>query len=483
MPSVTFNKQAFLKAIGKKLPDQVLAERMAMIGTDVDEVTADSVTVEVFPDRTDMLSMYGFARAMRSFVGVEQGLVKYPVAKGKVVVNVNPNLKLLRPYTACAIARKLKLDDEKIKQLVDLQEKLHGTYGRKRKRASIGLYPLDKITAPISFEARNPSDIVFTPLEMTKPLPALQILKEHPKGEAYAHLLFNFKEFPVFVDANNNIMSLVPVINSELTGKVTPQTRDVFVEVSGHNFDVCHKALLIICGSLADMGGQLESVELRYGTKKIHTPNFTPEKMTLTAAAVNKKLGTNLTQQQVSTALRKMGYDVRGTTVLVPAYRTDILHEVDLIEDVAIGFGYENLQPTTPQLFTIGKESRQVTIERKLREIFAGMGFLEVKNFYLSSAKIQIEYTRQTKRVVEMENPLTADYSVLRHQLIPGLLETLSKNKHNEYPQFIFEVHLRSRPCMGWRGRSTHGIRYVRRKRCWLHRSKTNTRNTHARTW
>jgi phenylalanyl-tRNA synthetase beta chain len=440
MPNVTFNKNAFTKAIGKKFPDQVLAEKMALIGTDVNEITEAAVSVEVFPNRTDMLGLQGFARSMRAFLGLQPGLRKYSVLKGKGVVNVNANLRGVRPFTACAIVRKLKLDPDKIKQIIDLQEKLHGTYGRKRKKVAMGIYPLNKVEMPISFEARSPSDIVFTPLDMDKPQPAMQILKDHPKGKDYAHLLFGLREFPIFVDNTGAVMSLVPIVNSQITGRVTEQTKEVFVEVSGFDFDVCHKALLIVCAELAEMGGQLESVELRYGAKKIRTPDFTPAKMTITAAKVNKLLGTNLTPKDVTTALKKMGHDVTGANVLVPAYRTDIMHEVDLIEEVAIGYGYNNLQPTLPNISTVGKESRQATIERKIRELFIGMGFIEVRNFCLSSPKIQVENTNQTRRLVEMENPLTADYSVLRYLLIPGLLETLARNQHNEYPQVLFEI-------------------------------------------
>lgn len=440
MPSVTFNKQAFLKAVGKKLPDKVLAERMALLGTDVGEITATSVTVEVFPNRPDLLSMQGFARALRGFIGIDRTMRKYSVKKGKTVVTIANNLKTVRPYTACAIVHKLKLDEEKLKSIIEIQEKLHVTYGRKRKRCAIGIYPLNNISPPISFEARAPKDIVFTPLDGKKPEPALQILKDHPKGKEYAHLLFNLREFPVFVDSTGLIMSLVPIINSELTGRVTPQTKDIFVEVSGHDFSVCHKALIIICAALADMGGEIESCELRYGTKKIHTPDFTPEKRTITSAIVNKTLGTSLSQAEVGTSLRRMGYEVKGSKIGIPAWRTDILHDVDIIEDVAIGYGYEKLTPTFPNISTIGSESKGAKLERVLRSIMIGMGFLEVRTFCLSSPKIQQDNVRQIRRLVEMENPLTADYSVLRHMLIPNLLETLSKNRHNEYPQQLFEI-------------------------------------------
>lgn len=440
MSSVTFTKQALTKATGKKLPDTLLREKMAMLGTPVDAISESTVTVELFPNRPDMLSLQGYARAFKSFLGLAPGMRKYKVLRGKTIVHVHHNLKFIRPYTACAVVRKLRLDEEKIRQIIDVQEKMHMTYGRKRKRCAIGIYPLKDIELPISFEARSPSDIVFTPLDGDKPLPALQILKEHPKGKEYSHLLFGFKEFPIFVDNAEAIMSLVPIINSKLTGRVTSETKEVFVEVSGHDFEICNKGLIMLCAMFSDMGAVVESVEINYGTKKIRTPDFAPAKMKLSVSKVNNLLGTKLTQKQVNAALRKMGYDVKGAVVIIPAYRIDILHETDLIEDIAIGYGYDNLVPTVPAITTIGKESRQATIERKLREVFVGMGFLEVKNFSLSSPKIQLENTYQLRRVVEMENPLTSDYSVLRHQLIPGLLETLSRNKHNEYPQLLFEI-------------------------------------------
>ncbi len=212
-----------------------------------------------------------------------------------------------------------------------------------------------------------------------------EILQNHPKGKDYGNLLYGLREFPVFVDASGAIMSLVPIVNSAKGGKVKLDTKEVFIEVSGFDFEVCHKALLIMMAMFAEMGGVLESVELRYGPKKIRTPDFTPTKMTLAATKVNKLLGTDLSQKQVQDALRKMGYDVNGMNISVPAQRCDILHENDLIEDVAIGYGYENLKPTMPLIASIGEETEQAVIERKLREIFVGMGFIEIKNFCLSS--------------------------------------------------------------------------------------------------
>lgn len=440
MPTITLDKAALFKRVGRKLRDDILAERVTMLGTEVEEITADTITIEVFPNRPDLLSLQGLARALRAFLRVETGLKQYTPVKGKTIVQVDPNLKTIRPYTACAVARKLKLDDTKIKELIDLQEKLHGTYGRKRKRMSMGLYPLNAITPPIRFEARAPSDIVFTPLDYEKPTTAMQILKDHPKGKEYANLLFNCREFPVFIDDKESIMSLVPIVNSVETGKITTLTKEIFIEVSGHNFDVCHTALVIVCAALADMGAAIETVDIKYGPKTVRTPDFTSKTMTIAASAVNAHLGTTLTQKDVADSLLAMGYDAKGTVVKIPAWRSDILHEVDLIEDVAIGYGIEKLEPTIPNISTIGGETKQTKLERALRQVFVSLGYLEMKTFCLSSPETQVTRVMQTRRPLEMENPLNTEYSVLRQQLIPGLLEALSKNKHNEYPQQIVEI-------------------------------------------
>ena len=181
------------------------------------------------------------------------------------------------------LSKDLKFDDEKIKEIIDIQEKLHFTFGRKRKKVAIGIYPLEKIKLPITFKAFEPDKIKFIPLESDREMSGLQILQKHPTGKEYAHLLAGKAKFPVFIDANNNILSMPPIINSQLTGKITAETTDIFVECSGFDFEILSKCLNIVVTNLAEMGGkiyQMELVESRgtRGAKRI-TPNLSAEKM------------------------------------------------------------------------------------------------------------------------------------------------------------------------------------------------------------
>ena len=212
-------------------------------------------------------------------MGKKTGLKKYKINKLKKEdkVIIDSSVKNVRPYTACAIVRNLKLNDEKIKEIIEIQEKLHITIGRNRKKIAIGIYPLEKIKLPITFKALEPDKIKFIPLETDKEMSGLQILQRHPAGKDYAHLLAGKEKFPIFIDANKNILSMPPVINSHLTGKITEKTKDVFIECSGFDFSILSKCLNIIVTSLADMGGEIYPMELKYKNKRI-TPNLTSEK-------------------------------------------------------------------------------------------------------------------------------------------------------------------------------------------------------------
>src|SRR3989338_2091692 len=219
MPTVNLNKKEFEELVGKKLPLEELKDRISMLGTDLESIEGNEIIVEVFPNRPDMLSEQGFARAFSSFIGVKKGLRKYKVKKSNYKVLVDRSVKMVRPFTACAVVKNLKLDDEKIKSIIQIQEKLHISYGRNRKKVAIGVYPLEKIKFPIKYLAKRPEKIKFKPLEMSQVLNGKEILELHPTGKEYAHLLEKEKEYPIFIDSNENILSMPPIINSDEVGK------------------------------------------------------------------------------------------------------------------------------------------------------------------------------------------------------------------------------------------------------------------------
>ncbi len=428
---------ALLKIPKSQFPVKLTKElisQMNMMGIPLEQETEKELEIEVLPNRPDALSATGFIRAFMAFIGKQTGLKQYKIntPEKNFTVKIDPNLKNIRPYTTCAIVKGLKFNDEKIKEIIDIQEKLHTTVGRNRKKVAIGIYPLEKITLPIKFEARKPQDIKFVPLESDREMNGLQILQTHPKGRDYAHLLEGLEKYPVFVDANNKILSLPPIINSHDTGKITEETTDIFIECSGFDFNVLHKTLIIITTTLADLGGKVYAMNLDYGGKKTVTPNLTPEKMKISLENINKLLGLKLTEKDLERLLPRMGYDYKNKIVTIPPWRVDILHEVDIAEDVAIAYGYDNLEPEIPKVSTIGEEAPLSRLKNKIAEILIGFQMMEISTFHLIKPE-------EDKTAIELLDSKT-EYKSLRPNLLIPMLRTLVSNRDNEYPQNLFEI-------------------------------------------
>jgi len=413
-----------------------------MLGTPVEEVTESEISVEVFPNRPDLLSLQGFARALNTFLKKPEYKtykVEKPEKDYKVIID--KSVKKVRPYTACAIVKNLNLNDEKIKELIEIQEKLHGSYGRNRKKLAIGIYPLEAIKLPIKFLAKKPEDIKFQPLESRKEMTGRQILSQHPTGREYGDLLKNAEVFPIFQDANKEILSMPPIINSEKTGKVSEKTKAVFIECSGFHPEYLKKTLNMIVTAMADMGGKIYSMEIQDDKKEL-SPNLEPEKMNFSIENLNKTLGLELSEKEIKNLFAKMGIGYEKNTAMIPPYRTDILHEIDLAEEVAIAYGYDNFEPEIPQISTIGQEDKTAILKRKISEILAGLNLLEISTYHLSTKEKQFKNMNIKEfkpMMIEVEDSKTEN-NILRHSLLANSIAILAENSDAAYPQKIFET-------------------------------------------
>ncbi len=444
MSTIIVSKKGLLKQIGKQMSEQDLNEKIVSLGIAVESIKGDEIIVEINPNRPDLLSEQGLGRALSSLLGIKKGLRKYsvksPSSGAKVIID--KSVEKVRPYTACAIVKNLKFDDEKIKEIIQVQEKLHISFGRNRKRVAIGVYPLEHIKLPIYYKAMSPEEIKFQPLESSKIMTGKQILSQHPAGKDYGYLLDGLNKYPVFMDANNEILSMPPIINSHKTGKVTEKTTEVFIECSGFDFRIMEQCLNMLVCVLADMGGTIYSMELDYPDKKRVTPDLEPEKIKVDLKYINRLLGLELKESELKLCLEKMGYEYDATKkiALVPAYRTDIIHMADLAEDVGIAYGYDNIPEIIPNVATIGKEDETSILCEKIREVIVGHGLIEVKNYCLASKDDQNKNCNLNNELVELKNSQAEGRNVMRNWLTPSLLRTLSENKHREYPQNIFEI-------------------------------------------
>ncbi len=435
-----------LSLIGKKLTMQELEDTLFLIKAEVENVDGNIIEIEVNPDRQDMLSTEGIARSVRSFLSIETGLKTYAVKKSGKQVIVKTGLAKIRPFICCSIIKGVPSDDELIKEYMHLQDSLTSTHGRNRSKASIGLYVYDELEFPVIYGLRAPEMIKFIPLGYEKEMDGPTILNQHEKGVEFGPIIQKHKKWPLLYDSKNQILSLPPVINSNHLGRITTETRNIFVEVTGTHLPTVHQALNIITASLEERGGKIESVTVVYpdGTTD-ETPDFKPDRIRINVDDVNSLLGLDLSESQIVRALERMGYGAKTTKakqiqVFIPKFRMDILHPVDIIEDIAIGYGYDRLEPAMPQTMTMGKINPITRIKNKIRDLLVGLGYQEVMNYIMSSPDLLNEKMNRNRPLVETGNPKSRNYSVLRNSLLPILLDFISQNQHADYPQKIFEV-------------------------------------------
>jgi phenylalanyl-tRNA synthetase beta chain len=309
---------------------------------------------------------------------------------------------------------------------------------------------MKRIKPPFTYKAVEPSSIRFVPLGNNEEMDLHEILQKHEKGIAFASILDGCKRYPIIIDANNQILSFPPIINGTIT-RVTSETKDIFIDVTGTDFNAVNSTLNIIVTAMADRGGKIQSVKIHDGKKTIKTPNLPPTTMKLKCGDVNDAIGLNISKKDIKTSLHRMGYGVEESNkaegakndclkVLIPAYRCDILHNIDLIEDVAIGYGYGNLKGQLPKSSTFGSRRGIEDFSDKLRLIMIGLGFQEVTTLTLSNEKDNLEFTPENDSVVRIKNPITEEHTVVRTVLIPSLLNILKINKRHNLPQKIVEI-------------------------------------------
>ncbi len=438
MAVITIKKKEFLNILGRKIKDDLIEETISKLGVSVEGINDNEIVLDILANRPDLLSQYGLARAVSNFLDYSE-MNNYKINKAKYVVNVEKQCNDW-PYAVTAVVKNLKLDDEKLKEIIQLQEKLGSTFLRNRKKGGLGIYPLDRIKFPVRFTSDFPEKIKFKPLDYPYPIDGKEILEKHPTGREYKHIVNNWKKFPAFIDADGRIMSMPPIINSNDLGKVTEETKDVFVEATGTDFNTINVALNILVTSLADMGGEVYSTKLVYKNKTYETPDLKPKEMKVDFDYINKQLGLDLNEKKIRSLLYKMGYGraKKDDSILVPSYRYDVIHQTDIAEDAAIAYGYNNLKEEIPNITTIAQESEFEIFKRKICNILVGLGLLEVHTYNLAKKENQVDKMHTNIKVVELANSLNEEYNVLRAWLIPSMVQILKENKHHEYPQNIF---------------------------------------------
>ncbi|MCD6140258.1 MAG: phenylalanine--tRNA ligase subunit beta [Thermococcus sp.] len=396
-------------------------------------------------NRPDLWSAEGIARQVRWALGMVRGLPRYDIEESDVIVYVDEKLKDIRPFGVYAVVEDLELDEEALKQIIQLQEKVALTLGRKRKEVAIGTFDFDKLRPPFYYKAVEPKKIEFVPLNCEREMSAEEILEEHEKGKEYGHLIKGRPYYPLLVDSEGNVLSMPPIINSETHGKVTEETKSIFIDITGWHLETIMLALNVIVTALVERGGKIRSVRVIYKDFELKTPDLTPKEFEVDLNYIKRLAGVELTDKDIKDLLERMMYEVdfvdRRAKLRYPAFRNDIMHSRDVLEDVLIAYGYNNIEPEEPELAVQGGGDDFVDFENAIRDLMVGFGLQEVMTFNLTNKEAQFDKMNIPEEdIVEIENPISQKWSALRRWLLPSLMEFLGQNTHEEYPQRIFEV-------------------------------------------
>ena len=441
MPVVELSYTRLQKLI-RKVSKKQISDSLPFLGLDIESEDGDLVRVEYSPNRPDYSTDFGIALGLEGLLGIKTGAIKLSIKKSNSFqIYVKPKVSKIRPYITGIIAKNGKIDDKTIKQLMVMQEDLHFGIGRKRKKSSIGIHDLDTISFPLTYTTTS-RDHKFIPLNSHDEFSISEILKNTDVGKNYGKILGNSSEVPIIIDSNQNTISFPPIINAAVT-TVTPKTKNIFVEVTGTNKEDIENMLSVVATILQNAGFSL--MNLKISGSNNSSPKLEPKKMTIASNVINNTLGLTLTTSKILSSLKKSRLDAisKGKNIVctVPPYRFDIFGPMDLIEEVALGYGIQNLEPKLSPSQTVGQVNPVSTKLKSLSLTMIGLGYLEALNSSLTSKRTLYEMTnREPKKIISVLDSKSQEHTILRDSILPGLLENLSRNIHESYPQKLFET-------------------------------------------
>ena len=463
MPVVDVDPDELRRLTGREKSDEELKTDLFALGLEYEGETEEGeFELEFAPDRLDRLSVEGVARSLRYQYGDDRGVYipKTNDAEWTIAVDAPEE----RPYVTGAVVRGVDLTEGELDSLIQLQEKLHATMGRKRAKGAIGVHDLAMLKgrstgedAPkgIVYRGVDPDGDRFVPLDDDAERTPRAVLTEHPTGREYAPLVEEMERFPAIYD-DIGLFSFPPVINGART-EVEAGTRDLFIEMTGTDQWTIDKMLNIVCYALDARGGRIEEVRVVYDDRELVRPDFEPSTKTVSHAQIESILGIDLAGTEVLDLLERAGLDAEtdepegGNLVYeveVPPYRVDVLHPLDIVDDVGRAYGFNELEPRYPDVSTVGGRHGRSRLEDAARDTLVGLGFEDLLNFHLTNEAELFERMALSPdddafgadAPATITEPYSEDYTVFRTWVLPSLMMVLENNTHRRYPQDLAEI-------------------------------------------
>ena len=442
MPVVELNLNRIKKLISGNATKKKILHTLPFLGLDIESQDGDQIRVEYSPNRPDYSTDYGIALGLQGLLGIKKGVQKTNIKKeGRYKIMVDSSVSKIRPFVTGIVAKNGTIDDQGIKQLMNMQEDLHFGIGRKRKKSSIGLHDLDTISFPLTYTTST-REHSFVPLNSVTESTISEILSNTEVGQNYGWILDDSKNIPIIIDGKGNTISFPPIINSAVT-TVTTKTKNILVEVTSLDKDAAEDMLSVISIILQTAGFQI--YELQISGAKNSTPRLNSKIIQFQPKLTEEMLGLHMNHSTIITSLKKCRLDAvqKGKKIqcTIPRYRFDIFGQMDIVEEIALGYGIKNLEPRLTPSETLGEKNSITKKLEQISKITVGFGFTEVLNSSLTSKKILFDFTnRNASKLLSVLDSKSQEHTILRNSMLPGLIENISKNIHESYPQKLFET-------------------------------------------
>ncbi|KAL8704199.1 MAG: hypothetical protein Q9201_002617 [Fulgogasparrea decipioides] len=474
MPTIAVDKAGLFKALGQDYTTEEFDQLCFDFGIELDEDTSLSqrpvvngkqepaqLKIEIPANRYDMLCFEGISLMLNIFLGKRTSpdyrLVAPP--KGELqVIHVNKETARIRPFITGAVLRNIKFTKERYDSFIALQDKLHQNLARQRSLVAIGTHDLDTIEGPFSYEALPPGKIQFVPLNQTRSMTGAELMKFY-EGDRnlskYLPIIRDSPVYPVIYDSKRTVCSLPPIINGNHS-KITLNTKNVFIDMTATDrtkLDICINIVVSMFSQYTEDPFTVEPVKIvsPHNHQSRESPDLTPRETQAEISYINDCCGLSLTPSDICALLKRMSYTASPSRaspdlidVQVPPTRADVLHQADIMEDVAIAYGFNRLPRSFPsQSGTIAQPLMVNKLSDIVRMEAAMAGWSEVMPLILCSHDENFAWLNRKddgNTAVRLANPKTAEYQVVRTTLLPGLLKTIRENKHHGVPMKIFEV-------------------------------------------
>ncbi len=447
MPTIEIDRRTLTRIVGREIGDAEFEELLFNFKGEVQSRGTSTVAVELNADRVDLMCSAGLGRAFKGFLGLELGFPRYPFAETDFTLDVDTSsLREKRPFMVAYLVKGVRLDEISVRELIDFQERMHQILSGNRLRFAIGVHDVSRLASHrLTYRAVGSSNISFIPLGAEREMNADQILAEHPKGQEFSHLVAGWNSYPLLATDAGEVLSMPPIINGSLT-QLTAHSSSLMVDVTGTDLTLVRSAAQLMAFTIAEFGGTIAKI-LPSGAADVEAakPANLPEmrEMELDCDYLRGILGLPLKKSSIKSLLGRARFDSvsqRGNRIMakVPLYRLDIMHQVDLIEDVAMMYGYQNIRPEKPYHATDGSLHTITLVTEGARRSLSSLGFIEVNNMLLCASSAS--FWSQPLDMIRLSNPMSHDMDSLRSSLLPGLLSFLTKNQNRPKPIHIFEV-------------------------------------------